>query len=474
MQFPRFRGVVANTLLSVATRTLGLVLAFFSLGLVSRSLGPAGAGEYFTALAFAGIFNVFANLGLYQALLRDLGEPGANEGAVLSAFFSLRVISLVAVLGVASPLASFLFPYAAAVRWDILIASWGYVALSGSALFVAVFQKRLRMQHVALAELVSRVVQVGLTLVFLAHGYGVSGALAAMFCSGAVNLALLAAGARTHIPYRFMVDVPAWRRIVGATYPIALSTIFSFIYFKVDSLMLSVLKTPYDVGVYGLAYKLLEILVAYPPMYVGLLVPLLAHSMERDRAAFTRTVQQATDTITLLAFPMLAGGIVLAGGIIPVFGSGYDASVGTLRILLGATFAIFFGTIYANLLIVVRRQATLARIYFWAMLGNIAANYVVIPRWSYTGAAWTTLLTEGAVTCAMVIVLKRSGWLATDFRIMPRAALAAAGMTALLKALPGAPVWISVTVGAAAYGVLAVALGAIPSGMLRRGARVTV
>jgi len=280
---PNDRRIVGNAVLSVAARTAGIMLAFFSLGMATRYLGTEKAGEYFTVIAYVGIFSVFADLGLYQTLLRDISRPGAREGEIFSAFFSLRAVSLLAVLGLCAPLVSLFLPYSSTVRLGILFGSGIFICLSLSSLFIAVCQKRLQMQVVAAAELISRLVQAALIYAFLRAGFGVLAALGATFAASVVQLFILAIRARPRINYSFSFNAAPWKNILGASYPIALSTIFSFIYFKVDSLMLSLLKPASHVGIYGLAYKILEIIIAYPAMYVGLLVPVFARSFSENR-----------------------------------------------------------------------------------------------------------------------------------------------------------------------------------------------
>ncbi len=454
-------GIAANTGVSMVTRTLGLVLAFFSLSLVTRGLGPDKAGEYFTILAYGGIFNVLADLGLYQTLLRDMSRPGADDADIFSKFFSLRVVSLLLVLGVAAPLIALLFPYSASVKIGIAVGSFTFVCSSLITFFIAVFQKYLRMRVVAIGEFASRIVQVLLTLWLLQAGYGVIGALFAMLGAGVVHLAVVAFYARRHIPYRFTPDLGAWKTILRVSYPIALSTIFSFIYFKIDSLMLSLLKPSYDVGVYGLAYKILETIVAYPPIYVGLLVPVFVRYASESREKFFHTVHQAFDALSFIAFPMLAGGLVLAPKLIALFGKGYDDSVRTLMILLGATFAIFFGTLYSNMLIVIHKQKTLAYIYFLGMILNVGVNFYAIPRWSYIGAAWTTLATEVGVTIAMVLLLKKYDWFSAALTRTPRIALASALMVFVLFLFSSHSILTLLLIGVASYGAFAFLLKAV-------------
>lgn len=466
--------VAANTLVSAVARTLGLVLAFFSLGIATRYLGLGGAGEYFTVLAYAGIFNVFADLGLYQTLLRDIAHADSNkkggitesssaatEASVFSDFLSLRAFSLILVLGIIAPLIATFLPYSRAVKFGIIIGSLIFICQSLTTLFIAIFQKYLRMQIVAMSELLARGVQAALVFILLTHGHGLVAALFAVLAGSVAQLAVLALFARSHISYRFSVNFGAWKSIIRASYPIALSAIFSFIYFKIDTLMISLFKTSYDVGVYGLAYKLLEILVAYPSIYVGLLVPALALAAISDRNGFHKIMQQAFDVLVFVAIPLFFGGAALSYKIIALFGPGYSDAAPTLVILLGAVVAIFFGTLYSNALIAAHKQSVLAKVYFWGMVLNIAANLYAIPRWSYFGAATTTLLTEAGVTIAMIAALKKEGLLSAKLSRLPAIFAAGLIMYIVLNLAGRSSLLVLLPAGVAVYGVCAFAFKAI-------------
>ena len=65
-----------------------------------------------------------------------------------------------------------------------------------------------------------------------------------------------------------------------------IAAILVMIYFKLDTVMLSFMKDQIDVGIYGLAYKILENLIFFPAMFVGLIMPLLSKHAFSNRSKF--------------------------------------------------------------------------------------------------------------------------------------------------------------------------------------------
>jgi len=61
-------------------------------------------------------------------------------------------------------------------------------------------------------------------------------------------------------------------------WPIAISIIFNVVYLKGDTLLLSIFTNQTEVGIYGAAYRVLDVLTQTAMMIMGLFLPLLAFS----------------------------------------------------------------------------------------------------------------------------------------------------------------------------------------------------
>lgn len=85
----------------------------------------------------------------------------------------------------------------------------------------------------------------------------------------------------------------------------------------------------------------------------------------------------------------------------------FSDSAAVLRILVVAMFVAYFNHLSGYTIVALGKQ----RPYFFIALGslvfNIAANLVIIPRFSYFGAAWVTVLTEGLVLSITTIFIFR-------------------------------------------------------------------
>ena len=202
--------------------------------------------------------------------------------------------------------------------------------------------------------------------------------------------------------------------------------------------MLSLMKSSGDVGIYGVAYKILESLIFFPAVFVGLLMPLLSKYAFASIAEFKKIAQRGLDFLIIFSVPLVAGGLVLSRRIINLIaGPEFAPAAGILNILIFATAIIFFGTLFSSMIIALEKQKALAKIYSIGAIVNFGVNLVLIPRFSYWGAAFSTLLTEFLVTAFMLFVIKKAASFFPSFRLAAKTIFSACLMAGVIFAASG-------------------------------------
>jgi O-antigen/teichoic acid export membrane protein len=424
--------IAYNTIISAVSRVSGTAIALFTLGLVTRYLGQDGFGNYSIVMAFLYIFSVLADLGLYSITLREISKEGAAESEIVSQAFSFRFFSGLFIFALA-PAVAWFFPYSIETKIGIALAAFGFWFLSNTQVLVTVFQKYLKMERVAIGELAGRIIQIGLVGFFVFKDMGFFNIILATSFGSLANFLLVYIFVQKYTAVKIRWDLSYWRRIMKKSFPLAISAIFVMIYFKMDTLMLSLMKPAGDVGIYGVAYKILESLIFFPALFVGLLMPLLSKYALANQAEFKKVAQRGLNILLIFAVPMALGGLVLSGPIIALIaGSGFGASAGVLNILIFATAVIFLGSLFSNMIIALEKQKALAKIYAIGAAVNFGINLILIPKFSYLGAAGSTLFTEALVTFLMLVVIKKTADYIPKFTILAKIFLSAAIMSAVL------------------------------------------
>ena len=140
---------------------------------------------------------------------------------------------------------------------------------------------------------------------------------------------------------------------------------------------------------------------------MGLLLPFLSKYAKENKDKFSQLLSQLSDIMAIAVFPLMVGGILLSSSIVYyIGGSAFLASTLPLQILFLAIGIIFYGTLYGNSVIALNLQRKAMWAYMFGFIFNFIGNIVVIPMYSYVGAAWTTVLTELLVTSYLVWVIK--------------------------------------------------------------------
>jgi len=452
------RSIAHNTLIQAVGRfvSVGLTLVVFLL--VARHLGVADYGQLVTATAFLQLFSLVVDLGLYIYLTKTLGEPGVDAAVVTSNVFSLRIVSAVCIVGLA-PLIVMLMPYPPAVKVSVGVMAISFIAATSTQALSGIFQHALRTARFIVSDIIGRVVLLAATVVAIQLGAGIVGISATVSLGSLVTLGLTILAARRLVPFRFSVDLGAWRKIFLSVWPIALSIALNVVYFKVDTLVLSWYHSSYDVGLYGAPFRILEALISIPAMISGLLTPLLATAYLTDRARFGRLLQRGLELLLFLGLPMVIGTQFIADDVMRLVAPEFSDSGSALRLLMVATFSIFIGYLYSNTVVVVNKQRAIVWAYAIGAVVSVGLCFAVIPRWSYLGAAGVAITVQTFMAAAGAWVVYRTA--RTGFSPGLTLRMLAAGAVMAVVMWLGRPlVWeLNAMLGLASYALASFSFG---------------
>lgn len=449
------RTLAHNTGIQVAGKVVSTAIGVVVVGLMTRLLGQEGFGMYSTANAFLQFFAIVLDLGLNVMVVQLLGEHAgdkAYEDRAVSATFTLRVISALVLLSLA-PIIGLFFPY----PWELklaLFAIWAsFFTTAMNQIVIGVQQRHLKMHVVAIGEVVGRIVLlIGVLLAFVFH-WGLVVVVGIVSVGSTINFLINFLAARRYAAFRWSIDIPFWKMLLGRSWPIGVSILFNLIYFKADTLILSVVRTQAEVGIYGAAYRVLEILVTVPFMYAGVLLPIIAKAWSTgNKKRFGELLGHSFDAMTLIAAPLIAGTFVLATrGMTLVAGKEFAESGDILRILTLAIGLIFFGTIASYAIVALDAQRKMLPIYVVTAIFTLIGYALFIPTYGIWAAAWLTVFSEACVAgSATILALKLSGtrWIPT---VSLKAILAALVMGAAIWPLRNAPLLFPILLGIGVY-----------------------
>ena len=391
------RKIAHNTLVQMVGKLISTALGLFSLALITRYLGQEGFGDYTTVITYLTIFAVIADFGLTLVtvqMISPLKDP-AEESRILGNLFGFRLVSVLAFIALA-PLVLFAMPYSQAVKLGVLLSAPYFIFPALIQVIVGLLQKKLSMDRAALAEVLSRVVLVVAVVIAWKYNWGLNGILIATVISGASSFILHYCLARKFASLKPRWEKAVWKNIIHRSWPLAITVVLNLIYLRADIIFLSLFKSSAEVGLYGAAYKVVDVLTTLPFMFAGLILPILTTAwIEVRKEYFGQVMQKSFDFMAIIAIPLIIGGQLLAKPVmVAVAGSEFKDSGPVLGLLIIAVAAIFLGTMFSHAVIALDKQKKLIGFYVFTSVTSLVAYFLLIPRFSYFGAAAVTIYSE--------------------------------------------------------------------------------
>lgn len=410
--------IAASSLWMVAGKAVATLLAFVVTATLTRALGVYAYGELTTAFAFLVFFGVIADFGFFQILVREIARRPDDRETITNHILTMRILfGLIVYAGAA--LLVWLFPYSSVVKTGVVILSVAQFFLSLNNTLIGVFQASLRMDRAVLGELAGRSLLLGLVLWAVMAGRTDLWLIFALYgVANFVNFLISLAFVRRMIRLRLTYHQVAWRKILAETLPMGIVTMLIVLYFRIDTLLLSVMKTPVEVGIYGVPYKMLEILILLPGILTGNILPVVTQLIRTNRDRLRSLMQTAVEIYAILSLGSLAGIILLARPAIHLvagqefveasaltlalpWGSQAITAVHLLGVLAFAMALSYFSHLWGIVVVSAGHQRALIRPTLIALLINLIGNLLLIPQGSYLAAAIMTVVTEGYICLAV-------------------------------------------------------------------------
>lgn len=391
-------------------RIVGTVFGLITVAIMTRYLGVAGFGNFTTISTFASIFGIMADFGMVTVTSQLISRPGVDEKKYLSNLIAYRVVSSLLVVGLA-PLLVWFFPYSETVKLGVVIFSVSYLTYGLTQIFTAIYQRHLQTYRLAIIEAVTSAVRL-LTVITAAYlGWGVLGIVLAMVVTNILVIILQWLSSRSIVKFGWSFDKKIWLEIFSLSWPLILTIVSNLIYLKADIFILSLARSQTEVGLYGAAYKVVDILVSLPFIFSGLMLPILVKFKSYpDKTMFARAVQVMVDLGALSVWPLFFGGFILAKPIMVIIaGPDYEVSGTILRILLLAVVAVYFSCVLTHAMVGLEKQRALVPYFIVTALVSMPTYYFLIKYYGYYGAAWGTVISETLICVFAWISLVRAG-----------------------------------------------------------------
>jgi len=386
--------IATNTLFLIAGKIIGILLQMVIVALIARYLGTAGYGKYAFAFAFLSFFQVLSSLGFNSILVREISRDKSIASSLIGHGIVIRFFLSIVSFSLAIAIISLL-----KIPQDTTSAVY---ILSLILLFSAfqtpeiIFQVYLELKYSVLINLGNKLLTLGLVIFAVSKEKNLNFFI---WIAVATNL-LLVLGvlifSRKFVRLKFSFKSKTLKWIVKESWPMALSAIFITVYFKIDIIMLSLMKGDDAVGYYSAAYAIMGNLIFISGAYATSIFPIISSYFKSSPDSLAKIFKRSFKYLSTLALPIVLGGFILAKEIILlIFGEEYLPSVRAFQILIFAVGIIFISQLVSSYITAINKQIINMWLTLINVFLNIFLNFLLIPLWSFIGASIATVATEG-------------------------------------------------------------------------------
>jgi len=403
--------IAKNTGVLLISQIASYIIGFFFIMYTARYLGATGFGILSFALAFTGIFGVFSDLGLSTLTVREVARDKSLAGKYLGNIAVMKLILVVVTFGLIALFINLLGYPEQTIRVVYLVAL-SVIFGAFSRMFYSIFQAYEKMEYQSLGHILSSALMLSGALFAISQGLSVVGFAAIYFLVSAVVLvySFVICVWKFVLP-KIELDWSFWKLTIKEALPFGLTGTFITIYLWIDSVMLSLMKGDVVVGWYNAAYRLVLVLLFVPVAFNSAVFPLMSQFYVSSKNSLKFMFEKHFKYMLIIGFPIGVGITLLADKIILlIFGAEYTPSVIALQILAWAIVLIFARTAFERVLESVNRQIIVTEVFGGCALLNVILNIILIPRYSYIGAAVATLITDFAVFALIFVWSLKIGY----------------------------------------------------------------
>lgn len=399
------KNFVLNALLTMS----GFIFPLITFPYVSRVLLAGGYGKVEFGTSVIATFSIFAQLGIPTYGIRACAKVRDNREELTRTAHELLLINLITTVltYVALVVAIMVVPKYREERLLLIIMSLTMMLTSIGMEWL--YKALEQYKYITIRSLVFKAIGV-VAMFLLIHSeedYIIYGAIT-IFAASASNILNLV-NAHKYIGFRPVggYDLRRHLKPIAIFFAMACATT---IYTHLDNNMLGLMTTDVDVGYYGAAVKIKNILVTIVTSLGAVLLPRASYYVEQgNMEEFRRITAKALNFVFLLAAPLTVYFTLFAKeGILLLSGDGFIGAITPMQVIMPTLFFIGITNILGiQILVPTGREKIVLYSEIAGAIVDVIINALLIPRMQATGAAIGTVVAEFVVLAVQYYVLRK-------------------------------------------------------------------
>ncbi len=375
---------------------------------ISRVLQPENVGKVNFGSSIVSYFSLAATLGITTYAVRECSAARMNQKKlerIASEIISINTVTMLFSYIVLIVCLSFV-PKLADYRLLITIQSFSIFFTVIGADWLNTSMEDFR--YITLRTIIFQLVSLVLMFLFVKDPED-------YIIYAIISLVASSAGNLCNVFYRrkygniHFVKQMNWKKHMPTIMGLFVMLLSQTVMGSIDQTMIGFMKGDYEVGLYSVASKVVQIVLQVVASIIWVVMPQLTQGFDNEEYKLINTILNKTLNFTItLASPFFVGLVVLSKEIlILVGGKEYVSSVPCLIILaVGMVFDLVWGNLWGNCVLLPSRREKQFTVACWiAMFINVVGNFILIPKFGIIGAAIATVFSKFVI--GIIVIQKR-------------------------------------------------------------------
>lgn len=395
------KNISYQSIAQIIPRAMMFIFIFY----LARILGNAEYGKYEFATSFGYLVGMFFELGGNMILTKHVARKFYS-----SIYYALkiRIVSILITLTVFIG-TLYIFNFYEESRLYIIYASIGLAFSSMMNLYFAFFRGVQKMNYEAVVLIIQKALFIILALILIYSEKSGARVLFAFMISMAAGFVIILSFFKkreSHYIHKGEKYEVQFRDYVKDVFSLALVEVFSNVYYRLNQVMIEHFRGFAEVGVYGVAYKVVEVFTNFPAILLIALFPAFAKMAVDNLSDFK--IQFNKILVILISFGFLAGAgcWFLGKYFFTLIGSDYERSYVVLRYLVFPLVFLFPNFLITQGLIALNKNLTFAAILLSALILNIILSLILVPSMGAEGSAISIGICEMLIFAAGYLYIR--------------------------------------------------------------------
>lgn len=389
------RSILAQSSWLIVAQVLTRLIGFGYTLILGRQLGVSDFGLLAIALAYFGLVPVLSDLGFSRYLIREVAKDQSQINQLFWPILSVRV-GLTLLFSILTLVFLYFSGFDAYRLLVVAVVLLGTIPQAIAMTLDSVYASLRKLEWSAFGLLALSVSSSVFGLIFLTLGWQIWAATIALLFGQLMYVGFLGIGLGLYkLKLKFNFSKINLTQIIHGALPYGLLAILGTVSYRLDTLLLGLIRGDFETGIYAMGYKFLDAVTFIPGAVALALFPVLAKMYLEKPSQIRQVYNQCLVVMAGLGLLISVSFWLVLPLVIDSFLPQYQSSIRVIQILALAMPFIFMHIPSNQVLLSTDRYLKqLLVLYSSFLIINLSLSLWLIPLYGYMAAAWLTVVSE--------------------------------------------------------------------------------